>query len=56
MAAVSCDSVIIKKYLLTCVVDAVLTMFCVLCVFTGKRKPVLKLPKEVFEQPPPAAV
>lgn len=25
-------------------------------VFTGKKKPVLKLPKEVFEQPPPAAV
>lgn len=24
--------------------------------FSGKRKPVLKIPKEVFEQPPPAAV
>lgn len=25
-------------------------------VFTAKKKPTLKLPKEVFEQPPPAPV
>lgn len=24
--------------------------------FSGKKKPVLKIPKEVFEQPPPPAV